>query len=225
MRSVSLHPIAIVLLILRVAAVSAWLVGELHWGSLMAGITAVLGSLYFPLVATILGCIGAVQVWGWPIWVAVLVFLPGLVLSIAALLGIGAAGLGRRAAYHRGGAGGRTGALRVHCCGQTGREPRARLGHGAAGLQDALADRPQGSGTGCGCLLADLGGGRAGGCGFGYGVRSRVLALRGCGHCSTGRVGHRSARCPGDHRAIAGPVYSQRGTRLSDRVILSVSES
>lgn len=92
MRSVSLHPIAIVLLILRVAAVSAWLVGELHWGSLMAGITAVLGSLYFPLIATILGCIGAVQVWGWPVWVAVLVFLPGVVLSIAALLGIGAAG-------------------------------------------------------------------------------------------------------------------------------------
>lgn len=93
MRSVSLHPIALVLLVLRVAALSAWLVGELHWGPLMAGIVAVLGSLYLPLAATILGCFGAVQVWGWPVWVAVLVFLPGVVLSLAAVLGIGAAGL------------------------------------------------------------------------------------------------------------------------------------
>lgn len=93
MRSVSLHPIALVLLILRVAALSAWLVGELHWGALMAGIVAVLGSLYLPLAATVLGCFGAVQVWGWPVWVAVLVFLPGVVLSLAAVLGIGAAGL------------------------------------------------------------------------------------------------------------------------------------
>lgn len=93
MRSVSLHPIALVLLILRVAALSAWLVGELHWGALMAGIVAVLGSLYLPLAATILGCFGAVQVWGWPVWVAVLVFLPGVVMAIAAIMGIGAAGL------------------------------------------------------------------------------------------------------------------------------------
>lgn len=93
MRSVSLHPVALILLILRIAALSAWLVGELHWGPLMAGITAVLASLYLPLAATILGCFGAVQVWGWPVWVAVVVFLPGVVLSIAALMGIGAAGL------------------------------------------------------------------------------------------------------------------------------------
>jgi hypothetical protein len=81
------------LLILRIAALSAWLVGELHWGPLMAGLIAVLASLYLPLAATILGCFGAVQVWGWPVWVAILVFLPGVVLSIAALMGIGAAGL------------------------------------------------------------------------------------------------------------------------------------
>lgn len=92
MRSVSLHPIALVLLVLRIAALSAWLVGQFHWSPLMAGVTAVLGSLYFPLVATVLGCVGAVQVWGWPVWVAVLVFLPGVVLAIAALLGVGAAG-------------------------------------------------------------------------------------------------------------------------------------
>lgn len=83
--------LALLLLLLRVAAISAWLVGSFHWSSLMAGITAVLLSLYFPLISTVAASIGAVKAWAWPVWVSVLVFLPGVVLALMALAGVGAA--------------------------------------------------------------------------------------------------------------------------------------
>lgn len=84
-------PLALLLLLLRVAAISAWLVAGFQWSPLMAGITAVLVSLYFPLISTVAACIGAVKAWSWPVWVSVLVFLPGVVLALMAIAGVGAA--------------------------------------------------------------------------------------------------------------------------------------
>lgn len=91
-------PLALVLLLLRVAAISAWLVGGFQWSSLMAGVTAVLLSLYFPLISTVMASIAAVKAWSWPVWVSVLVFLPGVVLALMALAGVGAASA---VAWHR----------------------------------------------------------------------------------------------------------------------------
>lgn len=79
-------------LTLQMAGVLAFFSHHLAWSLFASVLCAVLLVAFLPLVATVLGFIGAVKVWLWPWWLALLVFLPGLALSLAALLGLGTAG-------------------------------------------------------------------------------------------------------------------------------------
>lgn len=83
----------LIVAIIQMAGLMAYFVDYQQWNTLMAVIAAVALTLFLPLAATILGFIGAMKVWGWAWWVAMLVFLPGLALSLTAIAGVSLASL------------------------------------------------------------------------------------------------------------------------------------
>lgn len=93
MRSPLLSLLRFVVLIIQMAGLMAYFVQYVGWNPLLAVIVSVLLATLLPLAATILGFLGAIHVWGWSWGLALLVFLPGLALSLAAMAGIGAASL------------------------------------------------------------------------------------------------------------------------------------
>ncbi len=92
-RALLLVLLRLAVVIIQMAGLLAFFLDYLEWGMFASVLAAVALVLLMPLVATILGFIGAIKVWLWPWWLALLVFLPGLALSIMALAGFGAAGL------------------------------------------------------------------------------------------------------------------------------------
>lgn len=92
-RAVVLTLLRFVIVVIQMAALMAFFLDHLGWGLFGGVLSAMLVSIFMPLVATVLAMVGAVKVWLWPWWAAVLVFLPGLALSLTALAGVGAAGL------------------------------------------------------------------------------------------------------------------------------------
>lgn len=92
MRALFFTILRVAVLTLQVAGVMAFFSQHLGWGLPAAVLLSVLLTAFLPLAATILGFIGAIKVWLWPWWLALLIFLPGLALSLAALLGMGTAG-------------------------------------------------------------------------------------------------------------------------------------
>ncbi len=83
----------LVVMIIQLAGLMAFFTDYVHWGLLLSVVLSVVLVMWFPLVATVLGFIGAIKVWLWPWWLALLVFLPGLALSLMAIAGVGAASL------------------------------------------------------------------------------------------------------------------------------------
>lgn len=83
----------LIVAIIQMAGLMAYFVEYQQWNALMAVIVAIALTLFLPLAATILGFIGAMKVWGWAWWVAMLVFLPGLALSLTAIAGVSLASL------------------------------------------------------------------------------------------------------------------------------------
>lgn len=92
-RLVLLSLLRLVVIVIQMAGLMAFFVDYSGWSVLLALPVAVLLAVFMPLVATILGCIGAIKVWLWPWWLALLVFLPGLAFSLTAIAGVGAAGI------------------------------------------------------------------------------------------------------------------------------------
>lgn len=82
----------LVVMIIQLAAVMVFFTDGVGWGLWLAVPLTVLVVLLLPFVGAVLAIIGAIQVWLWPWWLALLVFLPGLVLSLLALFGVGTAG-------------------------------------------------------------------------------------------------------------------------------------
>lgn len=80
-------------MIIQLAGLMAFFTDYVQWNLLLSVLLSVLLVMWLPLVATVLGFVGAIQVWLWPWWLALLVFLPGLALSIMAIAGVGAASL------------------------------------------------------------------------------------------------------------------------------------
>lgn len=80
-------------MIIQLAGLMAFFTDYVQWNLLLSVLLSVLLVMWLPLVATVLGFIGAIQVWMWPWWLALLVFLPGLALSLMAIAGVGAASL------------------------------------------------------------------------------------------------------------------------------------
>lgn len=83
----------LVLMIVQLAAVMVFFTDWVGWSLWLALPLTVLVVMALPFVGTVLGIIGAIKVWLWPWWLALLVFLPGLVLSVLALFGVGTAGV------------------------------------------------------------------------------------------------------------------------------------
>lgn len=130
MRAAVLALLRFVLVVIQMAALLAFFFDHLGWGLLGGALSAMLVSIFLPLVATVLAMVGAVKVWLWPWWLAVLVFLPGLALSLTALAGVGAAGLLSALLFRRVQARGgfRTGPF---AAGGGFRQPSGQGGHGA----------------------------------------------------------------------------------------------
>jgi len=80
-------------MIIQLAGLMAFFTDYVQWNLLLSVLLSVLLVMWLPLVATVLGFVGAIQVWMWPWWLALLVFLPGLALSLMAIAGVGAASL------------------------------------------------------------------------------------------------------------------------------------
>lgn len=93
MRAILFLLLRLVVLVVQMAGLLAYFAQYLQWGPLASVLSSVLLVAFLPLVGTVLGFIGAIKVWLWPWWLALLVFLPGLALSLAALVGVGTAGL------------------------------------------------------------------------------------------------------------------------------------
>lgn len=91
--AVLLTVLRFLIVIIQMTALMAFFIDHLGWGLLLGTVSAVATALFLPLVATVLAMIGAIKVWAWPWWAAMLVFLPGLALSLTAIAGVGAAGL------------------------------------------------------------------------------------------------------------------------------------
>lgn len=83
----------LVVMIIQLAGLMAFFTDYVQWNLLLSVLLSVLLVMWMPLVATVLGFVGAIQVWLWPWWLALLVFLPGLALSLMAIAGVGAASL------------------------------------------------------------------------------------------------------------------------------------
>jgi len=83
----------LVVMIIQLAGLMAFFTDYVQWNLLLSVLLSVLLVMWLPLVATVLGFVGAIQVWMWPWWLALLVFLPGLALSLMAIAGVGAASL------------------------------------------------------------------------------------------------------------------------------------
>lgn len=92
-RAVVLTMLRFVIVIIQMTALMAFFIDHMGWGLVLGAVSAVLLSLFTPIVATLLAMVGAIKVWAWPWWAAMLVFLPGLALSLTAIAGVGAAGL------------------------------------------------------------------------------------------------------------------------------------
>ncbi len=93
MRAILFLLLRLAVLAIQMAGLLAYFSQYLGWSSLASMIVSVLLVVFLPLAATILGFIGALKVWLWPWWLALIVFLPGLAFSLAALVGVGTAGL------------------------------------------------------------------------------------------------------------------------------------
>lgn len=93
MRGPLLTVLRLLVVVVQMTALMAYFLEYLYWGIVPGMLWAFLVSLFLPLVATVLAVIGAVQVWAWPWWAALLIFLPGLMISFTALAGVGLAGL------------------------------------------------------------------------------------------------------------------------------------
>lgn len=91
--AVLLTVLRFLIVLIQMTALMAFFIDHLGWGLLLGTLSAVATALFLPLVATVLAMIGAIKVWAWPWWAAMLVFLPGLALSLTAIAGVGAAGL------------------------------------------------------------------------------------------------------------------------------------
>ena len=83
----------VVIVVIQMTALMAYFLDWLHWPLIGGMLAAFLVSLLLPLVATGLAAYAAVKVWGWSLLLALLVFLPGLVITLTALAGAGMAGL------------------------------------------------------------------------------------------------------------------------------------
>jgi len=83
----------LVVMIIQLAGLMAFFTDYVQWNLFLSVLLSVLLVMWLPLVATVLGFIGAINVWFWPWWLALLVFLPGLALSLMAIAGVGAASL------------------------------------------------------------------------------------------------------------------------------------
>lgn len=83
----------VVIVVIQMTALMAYFLDYLHWHLVAGMLAAFLVSLFLPLVATGLAAYAAVKVWGWSLLLALLVFLPGLVITFTALAGAGMAGL------------------------------------------------------------------------------------------------------------------------------------
>jgi hypothetical protein len=83
----------LVVMIIQLAGLMAFFTDYVQWNLLLSVLLSVLLVMWLPLVATVFGFIGAIKVWLWPWWLALLVFLPGLALSLMAIAGVGAASL------------------------------------------------------------------------------------------------------------------------------------
>lgn len=93
MRAILFLLLRLAVLVIQMAGLLAYFSQYLGWSSLASMIVSVLLVAFLPLAATVLGFIGALKVWLWPWWLALIVFLPGLALSLAALVGVGTAGI------------------------------------------------------------------------------------------------------------------------------------
>lgn len=112
MRAILFLLLRLAVLVIQMAGLLAYFSQYLGWSSLASLLVSLLLVMFLPLAATILGFIGALKVWLWPWWLALIVFLPGLALSLAALVGVGTAGIlsalffkRRLQRYQQGGAG------------------------------------------------------------------------------------------------------------------------
>ncbi len=130
MRAVLFLLLRFAVLVIQMAGLLAYFSQYLGWGSFASAVVSVLLVAFLPLVATVLGFIGAIKVWAWSWWLALIVFLPGLALSLAALVGVGTAGVlsalvFRRKLQRMGGQGG-------WGAGTHGREQSGQQGPGSA---------------------------------------------------------------------------------------------
>lgn len=112
MRAILFLLLRLAVLVIQMAGLLAYFSQYLGWSSLASLLVSLLLVMFLPLAATILGFIGALKVWLWPWWLALIVFLPSLALSLAALVGVGTAGIlsalffkRRLQRYQQGGAG------------------------------------------------------------------------------------------------------------------------
>lgn len=78
--------------LVQMAGLLAYFHQYLGWGLPASAITGLLLTLLVPIAATVFGFLGALQAWAWPWWLALLVFLPGLVMALMAVAGVGVLG-------------------------------------------------------------------------------------------------------------------------------------
>lgn len=93
MRAALLSLLRFAVALVQMAGLLAYFHQYLDWGLFSTVIVALLMTLLVPLAATIFGFLGAIHAWAWPWWLALLVFLPGLAMALAAMAGVGIAGL------------------------------------------------------------------------------------------------------------------------------------
>lgn len=79
--------------LVQMAGLLAYFHVHLGWGLLPTAVLAFAMTLLVPIAATIFGFMGAIYAWGWPWWLAFLVFLPGLAMALTAIAGVGVVGL------------------------------------------------------------------------------------------------------------------------------------
>jgi len=78
--------------LVQMAGLLAYFHVHLGWGLLPTAALAFAMTLLVPIAATIFGFMGAIYAWGWPWWLAFLVFLPGLAMALTAIAGVGILG-------------------------------------------------------------------------------------------------------------------------------------
>lgn len=92
MRTVLLSVLRFVIAVVQMAGLLAFFHQHEGWGNLTSMLAALLIAVWLPFVGAILGLIAAIKVWSWSWLLAVLVFLPGLILPVLALFGFAGAG-------------------------------------------------------------------------------------------------------------------------------------